>query len=135
MFIQEKRKHNEMAFSMSSNASKHFLSALGIDHTARDTVMVKLTGVPLKCCKLHPLQCCARLKLGIAKSHKMLIKQMLGILLLKFDFCSLMADIMYKGEIVQHVAPRKLAARLVYSLVPRLSPRTNKKWKGKGRAW
>ena len=94
-----------MAFLMSSNASKHILSALGINHTARDTVKVKLTRVPLKCCKLYHLQCCARLKLGIAKPHKMLIKQMLGILPLKFDFCSLMADIMYEGEIVQHVAP------------------------------
>ena len=81
-----------MAFPMSSIASKHIFSTLGIDHTARDTVKVKLTMVPLKCCKLHPLQCCARLNLGIAKPHKMLIKQMLKILPLKFEICSLMAQ-------------------------------------------
>jgi len=32
-----------MAFPMSSNASKHILLALGIDHTVRDTGKVKLT--------------------------------------------------------------------------------------------
>ena len=42
-FVQQKQKHDEMAFVMSRNASKHILFALGVDRTARDAVKA---GVP-----------------------------------------------------------------------------------------
>ena len=37
MFVQQKRKHSEMAFLTSRSASKHVTFALGVDPTARDT--------------------------------------------------------------------------------------------------
>ena len=46
-FVQQKHKHNEMAFLVSRNASKHILLALGVNCTARDAVMGKFTGVPI----------------------------------------------------------------------------------------
>ena len=39
---------------------KHILSGFGVDCTARDAVMIKITGVPTKSRKLHSSQCCAR---------------------------------------------------------------------------
>ena len=39
-YSKQKRKHGEMAFLTSSSVSKHVLFALGVDHTARDTVKV-----------------------------------------------------------------------------------------------
>ena len=36
MFVQQKRKHSEIAFLTSQSASKHVLFALGIDPTAKD---------------------------------------------------------------------------------------------------
>ena len=46
MFVQQKCKHDEMAFLMSRNASEHILFALGVNHTTRDTMMAKFTRVP-----------------------------------------------------------------------------------------
>ena len=37
-FIQQKQKHDEMAFVMSRNTSKHIRFALGVDRTARDAM-------------------------------------------------------------------------------------------------
>ena len=36
MFVQQQRKHGEMAFLTSKSASKHVLFALGVHPTARD---------------------------------------------------------------------------------------------------
>ena len=36
LFVQQKRKHGEMAFLTSRSASKHNLLALGVNPTARD---------------------------------------------------------------------------------------------------
>ena len=36
MFVQQKRKHGEVAFLTFRSASKHVLFALGVDPTARD---------------------------------------------------------------------------------------------------
>ena len=36
MFVQQQRKHGEMAFLTSRSASKHVLFTLGVDSTARD---------------------------------------------------------------------------------------------------
>ena len=44
-FVQQKRKHDEMAFLMSRNANKHVIFALSVDRTARDAVKAKFTGV------------------------------------------------------------------------------------------
>ena len=49
LFVQQKRKHGEMAFLTSRSATKHILYALGINSTARDTVMV---GIPTTSCTL-----------------------------------------------------------------------------------
>ena len=46
-FVQQKRKHNEMVFMTSRNASKHIVLALGVDCTARDTVKVIFTGISI----------------------------------------------------------------------------------------
>ena len=43
LFVQQKRKHSEMAFLTSRNANKHILFALGVDPTARDAVKA---GIP-----------------------------------------------------------------------------------------
>ena len=44
LFIQQKCKHDEMAFMTSRNASKHVLLALGVDCAARDAMKAKFTG-------------------------------------------------------------------------------------------
>ena len=45
LFVQQKRKHDEMVFLMSRNANKHVLLALSVDRTARDAMKAKFTGV------------------------------------------------------------------------------------------
>ena len=46
LLVQQKRKHNEMVFLTSNKENKHVLLTLGIDYTARDTLIVKYTRVP-----------------------------------------------------------------------------------------
>ena len=40
LFMQQKRKHDEMVFLMSRNVSKHVLLAFGVNCTARESGML-----------------------------------------------------------------------------------------------
>jgi len=55
LFVQQKRKHGKVVFLMFRSASKHVVFALGVDPTARDT-LVKVEVLTLFR-KLRPSQC------------------------------------------------------------------------------
>ena len=71
--MQQKHKHGEMAFLTSRSMSKHVLSALGVDLTARDTV--KAGVLTSECRKLYLSQCRARLvSIHVPLLHKFSIQ-------------------------------------------------------------
>ena len=77
VFVQQKRKHSEMAFLTSRSASRHVLFALGVDPTARDAgegrgsdLVSQATPFTVSC-KTRAVHVPSLHKSSIAKPHKM----------------------------------------------------------------
>ena len=90
LFVQQKHKHDEMAFLTSRNVSKHVLLALGVNHAARDAVKEKIHRSSDLVSQAMPFTVsCETIESRIASQD---VKQMLRSLPLKFGSCSLIAQ-------------------------------------------
>ena len=90
LFVQQKHKHDKMAFLTSRNASKHVLLALGVNHTARGAVKEKTHQSSDLVSQAMPFTgSCETIESRITSQD---IKQMLWSLPLKFASRSLMAQ-------------------------------------------
>ena len=88
LFVQQKRKHREMAFLMSRSASRHILFTLGVDPTARDAgegggsdLVSQATPFTVSC-ETRAVHVPSLHKSSIAKPEKMSSKLLLLLLLL-----------------------------------------------------